>query len=111
MRQNTTADRGNAASRGSEHAFQRARTAVSIGTPVFNGEKSRCEALDSLLAQIFTGFEPIISDNASSNSAAAICRAGRGGSDMCVSPKIWVQRLISRERKVVHEFDDYSPHL
>ena len=46
---------------------------VSIGMPVFNGEKFICEALDSLLAQTFTDFELIISDNASTDGTEAIC--------------------------------------
>lgn len=47
---------------------------VSIGMPVFNGEKYLAEALDSLLAQSFTDFELIISDNASDDGTEAICR-------------------------------------
>lgn len=47
---------------------------VSIGMPVYNGEKSIREALDSLLAQTFTDFELIISDNASTDGTEAICR-------------------------------------
>ena len=47
---------------------------VSIGMPVYNGEKYIREALDSLLAQIFTNFELIISDNASTDNTEAICR-------------------------------------
>jgi glycosyltransferase involved in cell wall biosynthesis len=47
---------------------------VSIGMPVFNGEKFIREALDSLLAQTFTDFELIISDNASTDGTEAICR-------------------------------------
>ena len=35
---------------------------VSIGMPVYNGEKFIRKALDSLLAQTFTDFELIISD-------------------------------------------------
>ena len=47
---------------------------VSIGMPVFNGEPFIREALDSLLAQTFTNFELIISDNASTDGTEAICR-------------------------------------
>ena len=47
---------------------------VSIGMPVYNGEKYIREALDSLLAQTFTDFELIISDNASTDGTEAICR-------------------------------------
>lgn len=47
---------------------------VSIGMPVYNGEKYIQEALDSLLAQTFTDFELIISDNASTDATDKICR-------------------------------------
>jgi len=47
---------------------------VSIGMPVYNGEAFIREALDSLLAQTFTDFELIISDNASTDGTEAICR-------------------------------------
>lgn len=47
---------------------------VSIGMPVYNGEPFIREALDSLLAQTFTNFELIISDNASTDGTEAICR-------------------------------------
>lgn len=47
---------------------------VSIGMPVFNGGKYIREALDSLLAQTFTDFELIISDNASTDGTEAICK-------------------------------------
>jgi glycosyltransferase involved in cell wall biosynthesis len=47
---------------------------VSIGLAVFNGEKYLKEAIDSILAQTFTGFELIISDNASSDRTAEICK-------------------------------------
>lgn len=42
--------------------------------PVYNGEKTIREALDSLLIQTFTDFELIISDNASTDGTEAICR-------------------------------------
>ena len=47
---------------------------VSIGMPVFNGEVFIRPAIESLLAQTFTDFELIISDNASSDGTEAICR-------------------------------------
>ena len=46
---------------------------VSIGMPVFNGEKYIKEAIDSLLAQTFDDFELVISDNASTDGTSAIC--------------------------------------
>jgi len=47
---------------------------VSIGMPVYNGEKYIRKALDSLIAQTFTDFELIISDNASIDNTENICR-------------------------------------
>ena len=40
---------------------------VSIGMPVYNGEKYIRQALDSLLAQDYANFELVISDNASTD--------------------------------------------
>jgi glycosyltransferase involved in cell wall biosynthesis len=47
---------------------------VSIGVPVYNGEKYLPETLDSLLAQSFKDFEIVISDNASIDHTPEICR-------------------------------------
>ncbi len=47
---------------------------VSIGLPVYNGERFLKEALDSILAQTFEDFELIISDNASYDKTEEICR-------------------------------------
>lgn len=46
---------------------------VSIGMPVFNGERYLASALDSLLAQTFSDFELIVSDDASTDNTAKIC--------------------------------------
>jgi len=48
---------------------------VSIGLPVYNGEPYIKQALDSILAQTYTNFELIISDNASTDGTEEICRA------------------------------------
>src|SRR5262245_44127938 len=48
---------------------------VSIGLPVYNGERFLQEALDSLLAQTYADFELIVSDNASTDATEKICRA------------------------------------
>ncbi len=48
---------------------------VSIGVPVYNGENYLAETLDAILAQTFTDFEIVISDNASTDSTEEICRA------------------------------------
>jgi len=47
---------------------------VSIGMPVYNGEKYLRRALASLLAQDYTHFEMVISDNGSTDSTEKICR-------------------------------------
>jgi glycosyltransferase involved in cell wall biosynthesis len=47
---------------------------VSVGMPVFNGEKYLPAAIESLLAQTFEDFELIICDNASTDSTQQICR-------------------------------------
>ena len=46
---------------------------VSIGVPVFNGEKTLVAALESLTKQSFNNIEIIISDNASTDSTQTIC--------------------------------------
>ena len=47
---------------------------VSIGLAVYNGERYLREAIDSILAQTYTDFELIISDNASIDGTAQICQ-------------------------------------
>ena len=46
---------------------------LTIGLPVYNGERFLSQSLDDLLAQTFEDFELIISDNASTDSTADIC--------------------------------------
>lgn len=47
---------------------------ITIGLPVFNGEKTIRTALDSIISQAFSDFEVIISDNASTDETARICQ-------------------------------------
>lgn len=47
---------------------------LSVGLPVYNGENYLSESLDALLAQSYTDFELIISDNASTDGTEEICR-------------------------------------
>ena len=47
---------------------------LSIGLPVYNGEKYLAESLAALLGQTYDDFELIISDNASTDSTPEICR-------------------------------------
>lgn len=48
------------------------RPRLTIGMPVYNGERFLARALDSLLAQEFTDFVLLVSDNASTDATADI---------------------------------------
>ncbi|RBP37337.1 glycosyl transferase family 2 [Roseimicrobium gellanilyticum] len=50
---------------------------VTIGIPVFNGEKHLAQALDSALAQDCPNLEILISDNASTDGTQDICKEYR----------------------------------
>jgi glycosyltransferase involved in cell wall biosynthesis len=47
---------------------------ITIGLPVYNSERYLRQSLDSLLAQTYSDFVLIISDNASTDGTAQICR-------------------------------------
>jgi glycosyltransferase involved in cell wall biosynthesis len=47
---------------------------LTLGLPVYNGERFLAESLDALLAQTFTDFELIISDNGSTDGTSTIAR-------------------------------------
>ncbi len=47
---------------------------ISIGLPVYNGDKLLRKSIDSILSQTFSDFELIISDNASSDLTPTICK-------------------------------------
>jgi glycosyltransferase involved in cell wall biosynthesis len=47
---------------------------LSVGLPVYNGERYLPEALDALLGQSYSDFELIVSDNASIDGTEEICR-------------------------------------
>ena len=51
---------------------------LSIGLPVYNGERYLAESLDALLGQTYEDYELIISDNASTDSTQAICQSYAG---------------------------------
>ena len=51
---------------------QQQRPRLTLGLPTYNGERFLAEALDALLAQTYTDFELIISDNASSDGTQQI---------------------------------------
>lgn len=48
---------------------------VSVGIPVYNGERFIERAIGSILGQTFTDLELVISDNASTDRTEGICRA------------------------------------
>jgi len=48
---------------------------VSIGMPVFNGERYVAEAIESVLSQTYRNLELVIADNASTDNTENICRA------------------------------------
>jgi len=48
---------------------------LSIGLPVYNGERYLQEAIDAILGQSFGDFELFVSDNASTDATADIARA------------------------------------
>jgi glycosyltransferase involved in cell wall biosynthesis len=50
------------------------KSKVTIGMPVFNGEKFLKSSIDSLLSQTYQNFELIISDNNSTDLTESICR-------------------------------------
>ncbi|MCU0549063.1 MAG: glycosyltransferase [Leptolyngbya sp. Prado105] len=47
---------------------------VVVGLPVYNGQNFLRESIESVLAQTFTDFHLVISDNASTDETEAICR-------------------------------------
>lgn len=48
---------------------------VTVGIPVYNGERFLSQAIDSILAQSFEELEVVVSDNASTDRTPEICRA------------------------------------
>jgi glycosyltransferase involved in cell wall biosynthesis len=73
---------------------------VSLGIPVYNGERYLEEALESLLAQSFEDFEIVISDNASTDATEEICRTFARNDD-----RISYFRS-ERNRGVLHNFNE-----
>lgn len=47
---------------------------ITVGLPVYNSERYLRQSLDSLLAQTYSDFVLVISDNASTDSTGQICR-------------------------------------
>lgn len=57
-----------------EKPIECAAPVVTLGVPLFNGAPYLASALDSLLAQTFSRFEILISDNGSTDGTEEICR-------------------------------------
>jgi len=55
--------------------LRRGRSRVSIGVPVYNGERYLGAALDSLLTQTYEDFELVICDNASTDRSGEIAQS------------------------------------
>ncbi|MEN6467039.1 MAG: glycosyltransferase [Syntrophaceae bacterium] len=53
--------------------FKKSSALLSVGLPVFNGEKYIAQAIESILVQDFENFELIISDNCSTDRTRDIC--------------------------------------
>ena len=47
---------------------------VSVGLPVYNGERYLRKSIESILGQTYSDFELVITDNASTDSTEQICR-------------------------------------
>lgn len=68
------------------------KTRVSIGIPVYNGDRYLAAALDSFRAQSFGDFEIIVSDNASTDRTGDIARDYAG-----IDPRI---RYVRQDRNI-----------
>ena len=47
---------------------------ISIGIPIYNGEKFLTSTIESILKQTFVDFEIIFSNNASTDKTSDICK-------------------------------------
>jgi glycosyltransferase involved in cell wall biosynthesis len=65
---------------------------LTIGVPVFNGERYLAQALAGIRAQTFTDFEVVIADNASTDRTADIAQAA-----VAADPRF---RYLRRERNI-----------
>jgi glycosyltransferase involved in cell wall biosynthesis len=54
--------------------MSQAKPLLTIGMPVYNGEKFIAEAIEALLAQSFTDFQLVVSDNCSTDKTKYICQ-------------------------------------
>lgn len=59
--------------------MRRTSPPLTVGMPVYNGENYVAEAIESVLAQTYSDFDLIISDNASTDATEEICRSYAAG--------------------------------
>lgn len=64
----------NTAATSPDSATRNAQARVTVGLPVYNGERFLEQTLQSILAQTYADFELLISDNASSDATPEIAR-------------------------------------
>lgn len=73
---------------------------LTLGLPVYNGERYLAESLDALLAQTYTDFELIISDNASTDRTGEIARVYEAKDDRVR----YVHHPVNRGSSFNHNF-------
>ncbi|HZA05568.1 MAG TPA: glycosyltransferase family A protein, partial [Propionibacteriaceae bacterium] len=73
---------------------------LTLGLPAYNGEQFLAEAVDALLAQTFTDFELIISDNGSTDRTGEIAQR-YGAQDRRVR---YVRHPVNRGSSFNHNF-------
>jgi glycosyltransferase involved in cell wall biosynthesis len=74
---------------------------LSIGVPVYNGERHLAEALESALAQDYPNLEVVIADSASTDSTPEICRRFEADSRVRYMRNRERTDLITGHREVV----------
>ncbi len=79
------------------------RPRVSIGLPVFNGERFLEQSIDSVLSQTFLDFELIVSDNASTDSTPEILERAAARDERVVVLRNEVNQGAARNYNLVFE--------
>ena len=90
---------------------------VSIGLPVYNGERFIREAIESVLNQTFKSFELIISDNASTYNTGSIYNTKEGSDALAYINGTGLEMTIDRfclnlnAENLRRDFDNYIKRL
>lgn len=95
----TTTGTGTDRGTGSPGGHPEAAVVVTVGVPVRNGGRYLDEALAALRSQTFRDFEVVISDNASTDDTADICRR-HAADDLRIA-----YHRNDRDRGAVHNFN------